>query len=105
MKSIMHQKDRHTCYICAMQGNDWEQRDLEEHHVFGGPNRHLSEKYGCKVYLCIRHHRVGPEAVHNNHEMMHMLQEEGQRAFEKRFPDQDFRAIFGRNYIWEESNE
>lgn len=102
MKSIMHSKEDHTCYLCQRLGT-YPYGDLEEHHVFGGTaNRKLSEKYGLKVYLCEYHHRVGPDAVHNNHDMMWMIQKDGQRAFEEKYPDKNFRAIFGKNYIWEE---
>lgn len=98
-KSIMQDKTRHECWLCAHQlGNWWEQRDLEEHHVFDGPNRHLSEHYGLKVYLCIYHHRIGDQAVHNNIEQMRYIQEAGQEAFEKKYPNLSFREIFGRNY-------
>lgn len=43
-KSIM-QEDRTICYFCGRNGS----RDpLEEHHVFGGANRKLSEKRRIK---------------------------------------------------------
>jgi hypothetical protein len=51
MKSII-QLNKNYCYICREQtGYIVERRGLEEHHIFGGPNRKLSEKYGLKVYL------------------------------------------------------
>lgn len=71
----------------------------EEHHaIFGTAGRKLSEKYGLKVYLCLAHHRIGKEAVHNNHKMARFVQANAQRAFEATFPDKDFMEIFGRNY-------
>lgn len=94
----MHKKDN-QCYICAKKGIDIYHFDLEEHHVFGGPNRKLSEHYGLKVYLCINHHRCGREAVHKNTQIMQDLHEDGQRAFEKANPGLNFREIFGKNYL------
>lgn len=52
-------------------------------HIFGGSNRDKSEAEGLKVYLCLEHHISGKEAVHNNAEMMKVLRQDGQRAFEK----------------------
>ena len=42
-KSIL-QKDK-ECFLCTRM------QDLEQHHIFGGPNRKWSEKYGLKVWL------------------------------------------------------
>lgn len=77
----------------------------EEHHVFNGPNRHISEKYGLKVYLCLKHHTAGAEAVHNNSKNMLLLKKEGQKAFMKAYPNEDFKEIFGKNYLTESDIE
>lgn len=102
MKSIIHDKNMRTCYLCMTLHNDITSKyALEAHHIFGGnPNRKHSEKYGLKVYLCPEHHRTGPEAVHredlNNNKRM--LQDIGQQAFERAHPELSFISIFGRNY-------
>lgn len=79
--------------------------NLEEHHVFGGPNRKISEHYGLKVYLCRAHHtgdiNGNSEAVHspskNNYaEQLHEL---AQREFEERYSHEEFMDRFGRNYL------
>ena len=97
--SIMQSKDQ-TCYLCGKLNQDYgRKRVLHEHHVFGGTaNRTLSEKYGLKVWLCVDHHLTGPEAVHQNADIMRMLRRDGQRAFETVYPDLDFVKIFGKNY-------
>lgn len=100
-KSILHQKEEGTCYLCLLLG---EQRcrysRLEEHHIFfSGHQRYLSEEYGLKVYLGIWHHRVGPEAVHNNKRNRRLLEAKGQQAFEERYGREKFIQIFGRNYL------
>lgn len=97
-RSIMQAKDG-LCYLCEKLNERQQNTIIEEHHCLGGPNRKLSEHYGLKVYLCIKHHREGKEAVHNNSDLMQLLREDAQRAFEKNYPDKSFRAIFGRNYI------
>lgn len=91
------------CYICDMF-NEYTKGPIEEHHCFGGPNRHLSENYGLKVYLCIQHHREGRDAVHKNRHMRIIIQEHAQRAFEQKHPGESFREIFGKNYIQEETH-
>lgn len=95
-KSIIHQKDG-TCYLCSMNG-DYSQKRTEEHHIFGGPNRHISEAEGLTVYLCIDHHREGPEAVHRNKKTMDMLHVIGERAYERTHSRQQFYELFGRFY-------
>lgn len=100
MKSIMQNKEDGYCYLCALLHQDYQRRNnLEEHHVFMGPNRQASERYGLKVYLCHEHHLDNPEAVHVNYEVCRILQSEGQKAFMKHYPDKDFMKIFGKNYI------
>lgn len=100
MKSIMHNKQDGTCYLCMMLNWDYQRREgLEEHHVFGGPCKKLSTKYGLTVYLCHEHHTEPPEGAHRNKANMDLLHKEGQRAFMKRYPGKDFMEIFGRNYL------
>lgn len=100
MKSIMHAKTDNTCYLCKKLHYDNSHKyGLQEHHVFGGANRNLSEHFGLKVYLCIYHHTEGQFAVHNNAEYMKMIRRDGQKAFEKKYPDLSFRALFGKNYL------
>ena len=73
---------------------------VHEHHIFGGnPGREISEATGLKVYLCLEHHINGPEAVHNNQELMRILQKDGQRAYEREHGHDDFLRKFGRNYL------
>ena len=100
MKSIMHKKTDGICYLCRKLNQDISFKEgLQEHHVFGGPNRALSEHFGLKVYLCIWHHTEGKEAVHKNKAYMKMLHEDGQKAFERKYPDLNFRELFGKNYL------
>lgn len=100
-KSIMHNKEDGTCYLCMRLNGDYDRRiNLEEHHaIMGNPGRKLSEHYGLKVYLCIPHHREGPAAVHQNIENQRFLQREAQKAFEKKYSYEKWMKVFGRNFI------
>lgn len=87
------------CWLCGRNGA----RDpLDAHHIFGGANRKLSEKYGLVVPLC--HHRChesGSMAVHRSAETAQRLHEWGQRKAmeEQGWSIAEFRAVFGRNYL------
>lgn len=48
--SILQRKDG-TCYLCTRLDGFYGRQPLQEHHIFGGPNRIHSEAYGLKVYL------------------------------------------------------
>lgn len=105
MKSIMHKKDG-TCYLCVMLHSDYSLKQTQEHHAIHGMGRRkLSERYGLKVYLCLQHHTAdgGPEAVHRNAETDLLVKKEAQRAFERRWPELEFREIFGKNYRKEDN--
>lgn len=104
MKSIL-QEQNGECYICAMQGKHRKHEYLEEHHVFGGPNRKWSEKFGLKVYLC-RHHHTGDmfgskDAVHSKgmNDWDLKLKQIAQVAFEVDHSHEEFMRVFGKNYL------
>lgn len=92
-RSSIIQDDVDYCFICGRYGT-------EIHHVmFGkGNNRKLSEKYGLKVGLCYNHHR-GNNGVHFNRDLDLELKIIAQRRFNEVYPDIDFLAVFGRNYL------
>lgn len=97
----MQNKADGCCYLCAkLYGIYDRQENLQEHHViFGRANRRLSEKYGLKVYLCLRHHTEGPEAVHHNARLRQQLEEDAQRAFLRTHTMTEWMAVFGRNFM------
>lgn len=87
------------CFLCGRNGNG---DPLEKHHIFGGANRKLSEKYGLTVFLCgSRCHRNGKYSAHKNKETADMLHRYGQEKAmtENNWTDDDFRKVFGRNYL------
>ena len=97
-RSILHKKDG-ECYLCAKLDHDYRIRRVFEHHVYGGPNRRISEEEGFKVYLCLKHHTDGPEAVHRNIQNMRLVQRDCQRAYEKTHTRQQFMDLIGRSYL------
>ena len=92
-KSIISEERK--CYICG--SSQW----IEIHHVFFGPNRKHSERYGLKVPLCHYCHNEPPNGVHFDKEIRRMLQAIVQKKAMKHYgwSVEDFRAIFGRSYI------
>lgn len=98
-KSILQEKDG-TCYLCVRLHGDYRiHRVTHEHHVYDGPNRGISEAEGFKAHLCPGHHQYGAEAVHKNHEMMLLLQQDCQRAYEQGHTREEFMRLIGRNFL------
>lgn len=68
-KSILQDQSEKQCYLCMVLHEDYGYKQVEDHHIyFGSSNRKNSEFYGFKANLCLMHHRIGKEAVHNNRE-------------------------------------
>lgn len=73
---------------------------LEEHHIFFGPYRTKSEKYGMKVWLCPEHHRMQPSGVHGGNRQLDLrLKKAAQIRFEQMFGHELFMRVFGRNWL------
>lgn len=89
-KSIV-QKEK-CCLVCRTKLN------LQKHHIFGGPNRKISDEYGLVVYLCADHH-TGQHGVHFDKGFMQDLHELGQIAFEEKYDRATFIQRFGKNYL------
>lgn len=87
------------CFICGRNGRGDR---LERHHIFGGANRKLSEKYGLAVYLCgERCHRLGKFSAHQNAKIADYLHKYGQRKAmqEQNWTVEQFIKVFGKNYL------
>ncbi len=87
-----------------MEGNYEYHEILEEHHPFGGrANRKISDKFGLKGNLCLKHHRGdingNKEAVHHNRENDLKLKRYFQEIFEKTHTREEFRSIFGKSWL------
>ena len=66
------------------------------HEILHGANRNNSKRYGLWINVCPDCHKL----VHleDNGKYLY-LKEDAQRLFEEEYPDKDFVAIFGRNYL------
>ena len=112
MKSVIC-NDKTRCFLCGCN------RVAHEHHIFGGPDRQMSEKYGLKVYLCFECHK-GDDGVHGKSEKAENLRKglhmSGQAVFESFFakkkyktkepewfydrePREKFMQLFRMNYL------
>lgn len=87
------------CFLCGANG---VLDPLDRHHIFGGPNRKKSEKYGLVVDLCHHNcHIFGPLAAHKNAKVMAYLHRYGQAKVmqEQGWSKEDFIREFGKNYL------
>ena len=114
-RSIIPEDEPGKCYICTHYGKPPEAlreerkhgenaaipQQIEEHHIFGGPLRKLSEHYGLKVHLCIYHHREGADAVHCNRIWDLIMKRTGQQAFESAYGHGQWMQEFERDYLGE----
>lgn len=73
--------------------------DAVHHCIYGIANRKLSDKYGLVVGLCYNHHTGQMGVHHGNRELDLELKQMAQRRFMEVYPDKDFMAIFGKNYL------
>jgi len=109
-RSIIEGDKDGACYLCRLYGRPPEaladhsrHPAIQVHHIFEGvANRKLSEHYGLKVHLCIYHHTVGPDAVHNNRVWDRKLKEIGQKTFEEKYGEGTFLQVFGKSYLGED---
>ena len=100
-KSILQPKSDRRCYLCMLLDNDYSyKRQLHEHHVLFGDTHTFAEKEGLKVNLCVeKHHKEGPEAVHNNYENARILMAIAQREWEKEHSREEWMDRTGWNYL------
>lgn len=81
------------CWVCGATYG------LHRHHVYGGPNRKISEANGFVVDLCGPHHNLSNEGVHFNRELDLKIKRHFQTEFEKEYLRSDFIRLVGRNYL------
>ncbi len=83
------------CFKCH------QYKKLEEHHIFGGPNRKNSQKYKLTVNLCAGCHREDADSAHRSAETAQWFHEYGQRLAMRRYgwTKEEFREVFHANYI------
>ena len=92
-KSIFEGDSEDRCYICGAYGH------TDEHHVFGGSCRKISDRYGLVVHLCRSCHSLIHDSA-NGAKTKQYLHQRGQIIYEERFGSrQDFIREFIRSYL------
>lgn len=94
-QSIVHDYwdvSENVCFRCGKNRN----AGLEKHHVYGGPNRKLSDKDGMWVMLCAECHRTGKDSAHNDAKTMHWLHDKAREAYLDAHTEQEFLERYGR---------
>jgi len=92
----------YTGDCCALCGRNGCEDPLDTHHIFNGGARRTSEIFHATVRLCHgRCHQLGKYSVHRNQDVDLMLKQYGERLVMEEYgwSIDDFRAIFGKNYL------
>ena len=98
----------HTGECCVLCGRNGCEDPLDTHHIFNGSARRTSEIFQATVRLChARCHQLGKYSVHRNQDVDLMLKQYGERLVMEKYgwSIEDFRAIFGKNYLEEEMED
>lgn len=91
MKSIMQDEK-----YCIITGKPY---GLHKHHIYGGPNRRISEEQGFYVYLTPEYHNMSNKGVHFNKELDLALKKACQCRYEETHSREEFIALIGRSYL------
>ena len=95
-RSVFPGDDIKVCYRCGLMCKSYE--NFEEHHVFGGSSRQVSDKYGLFIHVCrdchnFIHSKEGKECREHLHKV-------GQEIYEERFGSREkFIEEFIRSYL------
>lgn len=95
-RSLLSDESDPCCYVCGTTQN------LHVHHVYGGVGRRpVSDREGCWVFLCARHHNMSNAGIHFDKELDALVKAECQRRWMERESAtiDDFRRVFYVNYI------
>ena len=91
--SIFEDDSPDKCYLCGKWGK------VDEHHVFGGPCRKTSDRYGLVVHLCRDCHSLIHDSERGN-DMRVYLHQRGQMIYEERIGNRTaFIQEFIRSYL------
>ena len=91
MKSIL--QDEKKCYITGRKYG------LHKHHIYGGPNRRISEEHGFYIWLVPELHNMSDMGIHFDKAFDLAVKRECQRVYESTHTRAEFMALIGRNYL------
>ena len=90
-KSIIEGDDLDKCFLCGSEGY------TDEHHIFGGPVRKTSDRYGLVVHVCRSCHRDLHDRGGKSMDYLHTI---GQRTYEEKIGNRkSFITEFIRSYL------
>jgi len=81
------------CYITGAT------TELHKHHIFFGPRRSASERYGLWVWLRADWHNMADYGVHFSRVLDLRLKQKAQEEFEHTHSHEEFMRIIGKNYL------
>lgn len=85
--------DLEHCYVTGSP-------NIAIHHVFNGPNRKLSEKYGFLIPLRPDWHNMTSYSIHMNEKFDCQIKRIAQRYYEEHYGDRKrFIQEFGKSYL------
>jgi hypothetical protein len=82
--------------VCFKTGDT---HGLHKHHIYGGPNRNISEKIGAWVWLRGDWHNLSDYGVHFDKAFDLELKRLFQREYEKLHTRAEFMSLIGRNFL------
>lgn len=92
MKSIL--QDEKECFISKSTTG------LHLHHIYGGPNRRISDQNGFTVWLRADWHNMSDYGVHFNPKLDLYLKKLCQKKYESMgHSREEFMSLIGRNYL------
>ena len=90
MTRSLLQGDQKECYLTGCQSG------LDRHHIYGGPNRSISEQWGCWVWL---KHDLHMRLHDKDKALDKRLKQDCQNAFEAKYGHDQFMKLFLKNYL------
>ena len=92
MRDSVLVSDQKHCMVCGSNA-------VQRHHVFRGKNRQNADQDGFWVPLCMDHHLVLPNSVHNDIQFDYTLKCLAQRYYEQTHDREEFIERYGQSYL------
>ena len=92
-KSLL--QDKKECYKCKRT------IALHQHHIYEGRNRKNSDKDGCWIWLCPRHHNMSDKGIHFDKQFDLEVKRECEKVWLEYYKKtiEDFIKRYRRNYL------
>lgn len=89
------------CYVCRKHMGMKAVGGLQQHHIYAGKNRSVSDRNGFWVWLLPYWHTGSNKAVHckDGAELDLELKQDCQRKYEETHTREEFLELIGRSYL------